>query len=76
MGTVIVIALFIGLPLLGYFLFTGVFDLFFPKDSNDSYSGPSKIIDNSVHHHYHDNRTLYVDGDKILPNSDKSTVDS
>ncbi|MBO0323456.1 hypothetical protein J0X14_14200 [Muricauda sp. CAU 1633] len=58
---------------LGYFLFTYVFDLF-TKQEDDFYR-PSKYIDNSVHHHYHDNRTLFIDGDKILRDRNESASD-
>ncbi|MFC4219397.1 hypothetical protein [Flagellimonas marina] len=50
--------------MLGYFLFTGVFDMIFGKNEEAPYyqSNPTKIIDKSVHHHYHDNRKINVDG--------------
>lgn len=67
MGWLIVIFLFIGLPILGYFLFTGLFDIIFGRINNDPYSPskPTKIIDKSVYHHYHDNRQIHVDGEKF-----------
>ncbi|MGN7514485.1 MAG: hypothetical protein ACTHOM_08925 [Allomuricauda sp.] len=77
MGWLIIIVLFLGLPILGYFLFTGLFDAFFGKSNNDPYppSKPTKIIDKSVHHHYHDNRQIHVDGEKFesLVDKDKNT---
>lgn len=74
MGLLIIIILFVGLPLLGYFLLTGIFDMFVKKDDYD-YQPPSKYIDNSVHHHYHDNRSIYLDGNKALPDSEESSSD-
>ncbi|MDF0706604.1 hypothetical protein [Flagellimonas okinawensis] len=73
MGLLIIILLFIGLPVLGYFLFTGLFDAIFGKSDNDPYSPskPTKIIDKSVHHHYHDNRQIHVDGENFESLVDK-----
>ncbi len=75
MGWIIVIALFIGLPLLGWFLFTGAFDLITGYKKDDSISTPWISIDKSTHHHYHDNRSIHLDGDKILPDRDETTID-
>lgn len=81
MGWLFVIALFIGLPLLGWFLFTGFFDTVTGFGTNEEKS--SKYIDRSVHHHYHDNRQVHLDGesfksidnDKFTVNGDKAPTD-
>lgn len=69
MSLLIVILLFIAAPILGYFLFTGLFDLICGNNDDDEYdySKPTKFIDKSVHHHhhYHDNRQIHVDGEKF-----------
>ncbi len=71
-----IVFMFLVAGLLGYLLFTGIFGLFFNSSKyDDHYSGPSKYIDNSVHHHYHDNRSVYLDGDKFIPDRDKSSSD-
>ncbi len=64
MGWFLIIFLFIGLPVLGYYLFTGIFDIFFKSGDGDypTISNQQKIIDKSVHHHYHDKRQIHVDG--------------
>lgn len=49
----------------GYYVFTGVFDSIFGK--RESKGGD--YIDNTTHiyhnHHYHDNRTINVDGEEF-----------
>lgn len=66
---VIVIFLLCGLG--GYFLFTWLFDLVTGYEPTKTH----KYIDRSVHHHYHDNRQLTVNGNKFTSDRDKSTVD-
>lgn len=76
LGLLIIFFMFLIAGSLGYLLFTGIFGMFFNSSKyDDNYSGPSKYIDNSVHHHYHDNRVAYLDGDKFIPNRDKSSSD-
>ena len=58
LGALLIIGFLIVCGLAGYYLFTGIFNLFFPPDKYDSKS--STYIDKSVHHHYHDNRTLNI----------------
>lgn len=55
----------------GYFIFTFIFDLITGYRPEKSH----KYIDQSVHHHYHDNRKLTINGDEFTPNGNKSTID-
>ena len=57
-GVILILGFLIACGLAGYYLFTSIFNLFFPSDKNDSI--PPTVIDKSVHHHYHDNRTLNI----------------
>ena len=59
-----------------YMIVTGLFDWSInrAKESDFDYSDRT-YVDKSVHHHYHDNRSIYLDGDKVLPNSDETTID-
>lgn len=67
--------LFILAGLVGRAIVLAIFDSFVPKDEGyktDTY------IDNSVHHHYHDYRTVNMDGksfkrNKISSDSDEFT---
>ena len=71
MDVIFFLVIFIGLPVLGYYLFTGVFD------SITGYSKEGTYIDKSthVHHHYHDNRSVHLDGNKLTSNRDEPTID-
>ncbi|MCM4170072.1 hypothetical protein DHD32_01160 [Arenibacter sp. TNZ] len=58
LGVFLVLGFIIGAGLLGRLIFLAIFDLFIkPEDDYTSYKPPT-IIDKSVHHHYHDNRTV------------------
>lgn len=72
-GLILVFLFILSGGVLGYFLFTSVFDMF-SKSDNDCF-GSSKYIDNSTHHHYHDNRTLFIDGDKVLRDRNESSTE-
>lgn len=76
MGLFIILVLFIALPVLGYYLFTGVFDLFFPQET-DSYSPEKKpfiYIDRSNHHY--DNRQIHLDGDIHTINGKEPSINN
>lgn len=54
----------------GYLLFTGIFDLFVPRDGNTE----KTYLDRSVHHYYYDNREQHVhfsDRDGFSPDSEE-----
>lgn len=72
MELIILLAILIGFGLLGRFVFLLIFDSIF-KNQN-KIETKSTYIDKSIHHHYNynDNRTAYLDGNKITPNSNKS----
>ncbi|MCL6272539.1 hypothetical protein M3P19_00880 [Muricauda sp. 2012CJ35-5] len=65
MGWLIVLFFFIVLPILGYLLFTGIFDMFFKAGDVDLNLSPRKYIDKSTHYHYHDNRQIHIDGERF-----------
>mgnify|MGYP003639379967 CR=1 FL=1 len=58
LGAILILVFIIGAGFLGYFIFTSIFNLFFPPDKNDF--TPPTYIDKSIHHYYHDNRTLNI----------------
>lgn len=59
LGAILIIGFLIVCGAAGYYLFTFVFDLFFGKHLKDDHTPPT-YIDKSVHHHYHDSRTLNI----------------
>ncbi len=64
MGILILLLIVIGAGLLGRFIFLTIFDSVFGKPK-DEYPYDSTYIDNSVHHHYHDNRSVHVNGEDV-----------
>ena len=73
LGALLIAAIIILFGAAGYYLFTFVFDLFFGKHLKDDYNHPT-YIDKSVHHHYHDNRTLNItDKDNNLRSINKNS---
>lgn len=41
---------------IGYKLFTGIFDLFFTREKESTYT----FIDKSVHHHHHEHKNIHI----------------
>ncbi len=61
--------LMIGFGFLCRFIVVSIIDLFIKEEETHTY------IDKSIHHHYHDNRSIHLDGNKITPNGKESTID-
>ena len=57
LSSLIVLVFIIICGAIGYFVFTGLFDLIVGKNQD------STFIDKSVHHHYHDNRSITYEGE-------------
>lgn len=51
---ILFLILFVGLPLLGWFVFTSIFD------AVTGYDKPVKSKDTYITNHYHDNRSVHI----------------
>lgn len=71
MWTLFLFILMIGFGFLCRFIVLTVFDSFFKNKEEETHT----YIDKSIHHHYHDNRSIHLDGNKITPNGKESTID-
>lgn len=55
------LAILIAFGLAGWYLFTGIFDAIFKHDDQCT---KNTYIDRSIHHHYHDNRSITFNSDE------------